>query len=135
VQAVAQRPVQAVAQRPVTQRAVPGTRFRLRRWPPIEMLQRDRHCQRLATFLSARHLEVHELTRLSNVDEERCMEFLGALARAGLLDTTSSTPQAVPRQVSGAAAAPGTPRAAIAARSEAGLFDKIRRGLGLTWRR
>lgn len=114
----------------------PGARLRLRRWPAHALLQGDRDRSRLASFLlSARHVDLDELARLSNVGRPECESFVATLMAAGMLEvtpaeaprpapaTTTSNPPAAPRR-------PGSTRSL-----DEGLFGKIRRGLGLTWQR
>jgi len=107
----------------------PGDRFRLRRWPPTAMLQGGRYHQRLASFLSARHLDLEELARLSNVAPAQCEAFLAALIAAGLLDVK---PAEEPAPLAAAAAPRGSPPLRPPT-SDTGLFGRIRRSLGIVW--
>jgi hypothetical protein len=111
-----------------------GACFRLRRWPPTEMLRGDRNRQRLASFLSARHLELDELARLSNVDRPQCEEFLTALDAAGMLNVKAMAVTAPAVQVASTAAASLHLRVP-APTAQVGLFSKIRSSLGMTWLR
>lgn len=117
----------------------PGASYRLRRWPPSEMLQGDRYHQRLASFLSARHLDLGELARLSNVDRSQCEQFLIALDAAGLLNEKPA-----PANEPAVRAAPPTTATPAALQqpthvpvpvTRAGFLSKIRSSLGMTWPR
>ncbi len=110
----------------VALRAAPlqtGARYRLRRWPAAEWVQRSRAHLRLASFLSTRHVDVVELVRLANVGVEQCEEALATLIAAGALDVKPPRSTAPPR----AAAAPARPRPPPAP----GLLSRIRARLGL----
>jgi len=116
----------------------PDARFRLRRWPPAELLQGNRERQRLASFLLTRLVGLDELARLSNVGKLQCEELLAVLTTTGILDvTTAAAAVPVASAASTALAQPATrssPRA-VHSHPDTGLFDTIRRGLGLTWQR
>jgi len=119
----------------------PAARFRLRRWPPLVLLQGYRYHPRLASFLSARHLDLDELARLSNVGKEECQEFLLALMKAEVLDVELAgvrrpEPPTPPPPVSTAATtSPRRPPVSSPPAIDRGLLGKIRLSLGLTWRR
>ncbi|MEP7100256.1 MAG: hypothetical protein ABI781_07085 [Burkholderiales bacterium] len=124
----------------VAEAAKPGASFRLRRWPPAAALQGHRYYLRLASCLSARHVGIDELVRLSNVSRPRCEEFLATLLAQAVLDvrpTPATAPTAAPPARSArSASSDATPQAAAPARSrplpDTSLFGKIRRKLGLT---
>ncbi|MEO8058744.1 MAG: hypothetical protein ABI671_10485 [Burkholderiales bacterium] len=99
-------------------------RYKLRRWPGAALIQANRDHLRLASFLSTRHVGVDELSKLSNVDRQRCEAFLEVLLAAGILDARAS---AKASNVPVASAA--TP--ARAAPVQRGLLATIRRKLGL----
>jgi len=109
---------------------LPGTRCRLRRWPPSAVLQAHRHHRTLASFLSSRHLDLDELAHLSNVDRALCDEFATTLITLGLLDVQAARafePTAAPASWATPSSAP--PRGAPAS---TGLITRIRRRLGLS---
>lgn len=118
----------------------PGARFRLRRWPPLALLQGYRYHPRLASFLSARHLDLDELARLSNVGREECESFVRGLMTAEVLDVELAGarrpgPPAAPAPPSTAPTTiPGRPLGSPPA-IDRGLLGRIRLSLGLTWRR
>jgi hypothetical protein len=105
--------------------------MRLRRWPAHALLQGDRDRMRLASLLlSVRHIDLDELLHLSHVDKPECEAFVAELMAAGLLDVTPG-----PASRSAASIAVASPRPKSLQPLSDGLFDKIRRGLKLTWRR
>lgn len=111
--------------------AAPGATFKLRRWPPAAMLHGSRYHLRLASFLSARHVEVGELARLSNVDPAQCQRFLDALAAEGLLDIRAPAESTDEPAVGSEAADRSKPRST--SNAPVGLLGKIRRRLGIAW--
>ncbi|MBW8831343.1 MAG: hypothetical protein JF606_18355 [Burkholderiales bacterium] len=118
----------------------PAARFRLRRWPPLALLQGYRYHPRLASFLSARHLDLDELARLSNVGKEECQEFLLALMKGEVLDVElagARRPEPPPTPPPVSTAGTTSPRRPVSSSPaiDRGLLSKIRLSLGLTWRR
>lgn len=99
-----------------------GTRYRLRRWPSAALLKNDPHRIRLATLLSRRALGTRELSHISRLPKDLCVDFVDTLHQTGLIEV-ERTPAATPRQAP-AAAAVSRPLAS-------GLIDGIRRRLGL----
>lgn len=94
-----------------------GVRYRLKRWPPSELLRGDRQRIRIASLLSRRALPVGEIARLSGQPVERCRTFLNLLQGFGLVEITSTAPPA--------ASHPGI------ARVERGLIHRLRQRLGI----
>jgi hypothetical protein len=96
-------------------------RFRLRKWPPQEVVRNDAVRVRMATMLSRRALSVDELAGLSRQPADRCVAFVQTLRSLGLLE------------VDAAAAAPSTEapvrKPSIAAQRT--LVDSLRRRLGI----
>ena len=111
----------------VTAAAPPEVNFRLRRWPPAAVLQGHRYHLRLASCMSARHLGIDELARLSNVSRPQCEAFLATLIAHDLLDLRPAI--APPPRTMASAAAPRPAQARSL--PDTGLLAKIRRGLGL----
>ncbi len=73
-----------------------GPRFRLKRWPHQILLRKDPARIRIATLLSRRALNAHDLVTLTGLDPQRCMVFLQVLQASSLLtlvppDTASQT--------------------------------------------
>lgn len=98
-----------------------GAQLRLRRWPAQALLQGDADRPRLASFLlSARQIDIDELTRRSHVDRRACEAFVAALIAADVLDVMPAAP--CEPEVKGHCAAPSP---------DQGTFDEIRRSLGL----
>ncbi|HEY4068964.1 MAG TPA: hypothetical protein VGM74_18810 [Burkholderiaceae bacterium] len=121
---LARAPVPALAHSavPVAAPLQPGARYRLRRWPAAEWVQRSRAHLRLASFLSTRHVDVVELVRLANVGVPQCEEALATLIAAGALDV--KPPRSIaPRVVAAPARSRPSP--------PPGLLSLIRRRLGL----
>jgi hypothetical protein len=117
---------------PAASIAVPkDAHFRLRRWPPAAVLQQDRYHLRLASCMSARHLGIDELVRLSNVGRPQCEAFLATLIANELLDVRlSATTPARPAKLVAVAPRASTPDTSPP--PDTSLFSKIRRRLGLT---
>lgn len=65
-----------------------ATRFKLKKWPPLETLQGDRARIRMATLLGKRALTLNELVNLSREIEKNCTSFLQALQQLQLLETS-----------------------------------------------
>lgn len=110
----------------------PGSRqeagsYRLLRWPPAAILQKDPSLIRMATVLSRRPINISELARLSQQPLESAYTFLLALRTAGLLDITEQAPSGGrPRPESNA------PRSAHSSKKiERSLMSRIRLRLGL----
>jgi hypothetical protein len=106
--------------------------YRLRCWPPASVLKGHRDHLRLASCLSTRHVTLEELTRFSNVKRRQCEALLIALLAAGVLDVrTAGTAQPAP------VANGSEMRRDVAASTapQSGLLSRIRRGLGMAWRR
>lgn len=121
-------------------RLAAGDTFRLRRWPALALLKKHRYNGRLASFLSVRHVELNDLLRLSNVEQEHCLQFLQALHAAGVLDVKRAPPKApankpvaAPAPAPVDAAPPSRPASTVRkpAPVEVGLFAKLRRHLGI----
>lgn len=104
-------------------------RQRLKRWPRAAVLRADPQRIRMATLLSRRALNVHELTVLTGYGARECQVFMQVLRSSDLLtdDTPaqSSAPAAAAAPAAPAAANPATPRLAR------GLIASFRRRLGL----
>lgn len=104
----------------------PGARYRLRRWPAADWVQRSRDHLRVASFLSTRHVEIDELARLANVGVTQCGEAVTALIASGVLDVK---PPVAADAGAVAPTAASRPRSAPAP----GLLNRIRRKLGLSF--
>jgi hypothetical protein len=119
------------AGRPRTFALDPRSTFRLRRWPPTELLLGDRDRFRLATFLSSRGVDLGQLERLSNVPRDKCLDFLARMAAAELLSIKPAAPD-----LSGALPADGPQVSAPPSarpKVDAGLLGRLRRRLGIGW--
>lgn len=64
----------------------PIVRYRLKRWPPDELLHGDAQRIRLATLLSRKALDAQELAHLSGQDPERCATFIHLLQGFRIVD-------------------------------------------------
>lgn len=62
--------------------------FKLRRWPPAQLLHEDPHRVRMATLLSRRAVTVEELAKLTQQSPERCQTFVQLLRSMSLVDVT-----------------------------------------------
>lgn len=116
----------------------PSIRYKLRRWPPNQLLHRDPHRIRMATLLSRRPLRAAELAKAGQRPVEECRRFLSLLQQMDLLEicnsdttattatatatTTPQTPTPAPAQ-----AQPPSPRPGPGL----GLIRSIRLRLGL----
>lgn len=101
-----------------------GPRYKLRRWPPHELLRADTGRVRLATLLSARALSVVELASLSQSPQERCHTFVQLLQGFDLLETAEAP-------VARAHISPSPATAGAEAPGRWNLVRSIRRRLGL----
>ena len=102
-------------------------RYRLRRWPPAELLRAEPLRIRMASQLSRRFLSAGDLARLTNAQDARVQTFLQLLSGFGLLQAEAESPLA-------AAAAPRAPAVSVARAPVGlglGLVQSIRRRLGL----
>jgi hypothetical protein len=109
---------------PVQSLAIPQASYKLRRWPSNALLQKQEHYRRLATFLSAKHITLDNLTLLSNVKRAECETFIQVLDEVGILDVKPCAETAIIVQ---SAPRPSSPDAD----TRRGLFGKIRHYLGL----
>jgi hypothetical protein len=108
----------------------PGASFRLKRWPPAALLQRDRYRVRLASFLSAAHVRLEELARLSNVELRECEDFVAELITAGIVDVKLAGVQRLPAVAARNAA--GLVGAKLQEQApDQGLLGKVRRSFGI----
>lgn len=62
--------------------------FKLRRWPPAQLLHQDAHRVRMATLMSRRFVTVDELAKLTQESPERCQTFVQLLRSMSLVDVT-----------------------------------------------
>lgn len=99
--------------------AASQARYRLKRWPPSELLRGDPRRVRLATLLTKRHLDLSDLERLSGEPADRCQVFVQLLQGFNLLDLQAAAAPAVPR--------PPAPQQAL----RRTVIQSIRRRLGL----
>jgi hypothetical protein len=103
-------------------------RFKLRKWPPAEVLRADPIRIRLATLLGRRALTVPELAYLGGQSEAQCNSFLQALRSLTLLDI--STEEVINK--SGISQEAISQRSSKeASRSRLSLVQSIRMRLGL----
>lgn len=99
-------------------------RFKLLRWPPDTVLQRDAGLIRMSTLLSQRKLQPCELAELSRQPLNACLAFIEQLRGLQLLACDTMAPLA---DTAPADAAPATaPRA-----RHRGLISELRKRLGL----
>lgn len=108
--------------------ALPGRRYKLRRWPSAALL-RDPAAMRMATFLSRNALDVAQLAALTARSEEACLAFLGVLHAAGLLVEVAAPAAAAPP--AGNVDTGGAPAAAGGPPARRGLVASLRRHLGI----
>lgn len=101
-----------------------SARWKLRRWPPQQLLRDSRTRMRMASLLSRRALDVDELARLSGGDPADCQVFLQMLQGFDLVERIER-PAAAP-----ATAPPGGPSTRAAGGSGSAL-SRVVRGLRL----
>jgi len=101
-------------------------RFKLRRWPSAALLKNDPQRIRLATLLARRALGPLELSSISQLPHEQCLEFVDALRQAGLVEM-----QEAPGIAPAASTTAASPRASAKPPFAHGLITGIRRHLGL----
>lgn len=119
-----------IAAEPPAKQPAHGHRFKLRRWPPTALLQRDQRRVRMATLLSKRLVTVGELAEISQESEDRCQAFLSLLQSFDLLEIQQQpvTPLSAPPSPShrNTSVRPNRDKS-----GKQGLVDSIRRRLGL----
>jgi len=97
-----------------------GRRYKLRRWPPADLLRGDSGAMRMATFMSRNALSMAQLAALTGQPEDTCASFVAVLHAANLLV-----------EVVAAELAPETAVAEQAAPVRRGLMASLRRHLGI----
>lgn len=105
-------------------------RYKLRRWPPSELLRNDPARIRMATLLSKRPLGLGEMADLAVQPVERCTSFVNLLTSFGLLDRHDDTGPH-PRATASSAAMPPPLPAQSRQDSRWRLVRGIRQRLGL----
>lgn len=68
-----------------------ATEYKLRRWPPVALLNKDVARVRVATMISRRPMRLSELADLSRIPVQRCEEFLLEWARHDLVQLSERT--------------------------------------------
>ena len=64
----------------------PSNLFKLRRWPPVAVLQGSAANIRMATLLSKTHMDIQTLASISGLSEGACALFITQLRKANLLE-------------------------------------------------
>ncbi len=105
------KPASAPTQAPAPQLAQ-NTKYRLKRWPTAQCLGSSKHDARLASFLSARFLNLAELVQLSHVEADACATFVSRMQRQSLLELRQEAPQAVVTDMQVTTLVSGAPSAA-----------------------
>jgi len=72
------------------------TIYRLKKWPPAELLSLHKHYMLLAVYLSRGTKTLHDLTTLSGHSEDFCMQFLSLMNQYHLLDREAGRPKIAP---------------------------------------
>jgi hypothetical protein len=72
-----------------------NTKYRLKRWPTAQCLGDSKHDARLASFLSARFLNLAELVQLSHVEADVCAAFVSRMQAQALLELRQEAPATV----------------------------------------
>lgn len=106
---------------PAAPAATPGTRVRLRRWPPMLVLHNDPVRIRIATMLIRQPMSLPDIVALSGQSAEVCRRFLQVLGDVGVLQSETSTPTPPA----------STPPPQTPAKGLGALLGSIRRRLGL----
>jgi hypothetical protein len=88
---------------PAVQEPVGAERFKLRRWPPPELLRAQPARLRMATLLSRRALSPRHLATLTSQSEDECRRFILLLQGFRLLEPVApaSVPPPAPRPAGG----------------------------------
>jgi len=76
--------------------------YRLRRWPPHDLLRQNSGYPRLASFMAARFVPMEQLPAVSGIDVAVCRRFVQLLTERDMLESRT----AVPSAAAGAAEAP-----------------------------
>jgi hypothetical protein len=111
-----------------------GKLFKLKRWPPPNVLARDADRIRMATLLSRKMMSLTDLTRLSRIAVDSCQSFLRELDANGLLSTTDLALQTHTGAQTRAAtphARPSSPAASARPGIATSLIHSIRRRFGI----
>lgn len=106
-------------------------RYRLLRWPPAALLQRDARRIRMATLMSKRALTSAELARSIQEPSERCMVFLKLLQSFDLVEIIVQPSAALPVPAEARAKTPAAVEHRHSPAPPRGLVSSIRRRLGL----
>lgn len=69
------------------------TIYRLKRWPPAELLSLHKSYMLLAVYLSRGTKTLRDLVTLSGQTENFCMQFISLMNRNNLLDTEAARPE------------------------------------------
>lgn len=68
------------------------TIYRLKKWPPAELLSLHKNYMLLAVYLSRGTKTLRDLVTLSGHNENFCMQFISLMRKNNLLDTEASRP-------------------------------------------
>ncbi len=102
-------------------------RFKLLRWPPAVLLQRDPCRIRMATLMSGRAMSLKDLSKLSQDSEERCRTFVVLCQALDLIEVQTSVN---PQESSGTVSEKNN--ASTNNNKSLGIVNGLRRRLGLS---
>ena len=75
--------------------------FKLRRWPPVMLLQRNPVRTRLATMLLRRAMRLEEMASVTQISLHECASFINLLRNSGLIEVyTKAVPPSPPNELS-----------------------------------
>jgi len=88
--ATAVSPPPAVESGPLPDMPMNGQSYRLRRWPPHDLLRQNAGYARLASFMAARFVPADQLASVSGVDPLVCRRFVQLLKARDMLEARSA---------------------------------------------
>jgi len=117
--------------RPEPELPADAPRLSLRRWPRAAVLRDNPQRVRMATLLSRRALNAHDLRRLTGLPASECLAFMRLLQSADLLVAPPAAPPAAPAPAATPATATAQPPSKARPSFTQGLISSFRKRLGL----
>ncbi len=105
--------------------------FKLKRWPPSYVVEKDVNRIRLATVLSRKPISLKELTALARIGEHECKTFIQTVATLGLLLVERRVEKSPEQDLLTEFPMKVEPSKPVAKRGGFALISSIRRRFGL----